>query len=196
MPGQRRGELTVAGQQMRTSYLRPFSNARRRYQDSRPRGAELEGNCTGRVVATIERFAGSSVSRRRVARRGCTLGRVTGLGPRNIVFSTLALRVQACVTTMQSSAETRIFGGLRGRRAGSGAEAASFFSRVAFCDAMLRPLETGPGQLVFVLCCLGVVRLAALLLGCSCQLAVIAVRPVRPGTAANHRGRAALCLRL
>jgi hypothetical protein len=86
--------LTVAGQQMRTSYLRPASSCCRRYQDSRPWGAALEGNCTGswegRIVCACDK-----VCNRRSSRLGRASGRVTAAGARNMVFSTLAFTVQA-----------------------------------------------------------------------------------------------------
>jgi len=101
--------LTVAGQQMRTSYLRPASRCGRRYHDSRPRGADFEGNWTGSCVGRID-CAGVKVGRRRLSRLGRTLGRTMAGGPRKMVFSTLAFTVQACVTTRSSPARTRIFG--------------------------------------------------------------------------------------
>jgi hypothetical protein len=114
----RRDELTVAGQQMRTSYLLPSSRPRSRYQDSRPRGTDSVGNCTGTRIGRIV-----SAGDKRCKPKSCnlerTLGRVTGLGPRNIVFSTLAFTVQACVTMQSSPAERRIFGGQDVRMGGS-----------------------------------------------------------------------------
>jgi hypothetical protein len=102
--------LTVAGQQMRTSYLLPSSSPRRRYQDSRPRGTESVGNCTGSCVGRMV-SEGDRTWRRRWSKLGWTLERVTGRGPRNIVFSTLAFTVQSCVTTTSRVARARIFGG-------------------------------------------------------------------------------------
>ena len=99
---------------MRTSYLLPSSSPRRRCQDSSPRGTDSVGNCTGRRVGRIV-SEGARTCRLRSSRPGWTLERVTGLGPRNIVFSTLAFTVQTCVTTQSSPARTRIFGRQRGR---------------------------------------------------------------------------------
>lgn len=100
---------------MRTSYLRPSSNLRRMYQDSRPRAADLVGNLTDTCVANIGKLAGSRVSRRRSVKPGWTSGRGSGLGPRNIVFSTLAFTVQAYVTMQSSQTRARIFGGHEGQ---------------------------------------------------------------------------------
>jgi hypothetical protein len=111
---------------MRTSYLRPSSRPRRRYQDSTPRGAEAEGNWTGSRASRIGLCEGERASRRRVSRVGGSLGKATGRGPRKMVFSTLAFTVQTCVTMQQSQAMTRIFGGQCRSSAGNGAGTNSF----------------------------------------------------------------------
>jgi hypothetical protein len=121
---QNRFTLTVADQQIRTSYLRPSSKPRSRYQDSSPRGADTVGNRTGSCVATIELpWTGKRLSRRRASRLGGaldTVERATGLGPRKMAFSVLAFTVQTkTFVTMQSRRETRIFGGVGRQRAGS-----------------------------------------------------------------------------
>lgn len=46
----------------------------------------------------------------RSSKLGRTSGRVTALGPRNIVFSTLAFTVQACDTMQSRAAMARMFG--------------------------------------------------------------------------------------
>jgi hypothetical protein len=95
---------------MRTSYLRPSWSWWSRYQDSRPWGADAEGKCTERWVART----GSATERdcrRRLSKLGRTSGSVTALGPRKMVFSTLAVAVQACVTTQSRAAARRMFGG-------------------------------------------------------------------------------------
>jgi hypothetical protein len=107
---------TVAGQQMRTSYLRPASRCWRRYQLSTPWGSDAEGNSTG----SCEGRMGCKCDRecmRRSLKLGWSWGRTTALGARNIVFSTLAFTLQTCVTMQSSRARTRIFGG---QRAGQG----------------------------------------------------------------------------
>lgn len=60
-------------------------------------------------------FDGDKTCKRRSSRLGRPLERITGLGPRNIVFSTLAFTGQACVTTQSRAARTRIFGGQHGK---------------------------------------------------------------------------------
>lgn len=117
--------LTVAGQQMRTSYLRPSSRSCRRYHDSRPRGAGLEGNCTGSCVGRMV-CDGDRRCSRRVSKLGRTLGRTTGRGPRKMVFSTLALTVQTCVTMQSSPARTRMFGVQQGELVDVQVKEASF----------------------------------------------------------------------
>jgi hypothetical protein len=67
----RKARLTVAGQQTRTSYLRPGSRCWSRYQDSNPRGADLLGNWTGRRVGRMV-CEGVKMSRRRSSRLGRT----------------------------------------------------------------------------------------------------------------------------
>lgn len=69
----------------------------------------------GRIASEGERTC-----RWRSSRRGGSLERVIGLGARNIVFSTLALTVQTCVTMQRRAASACMFGSkkLITRRAG------------------------------------------------------------------------------
>lgn len=63
-------KLTVAGQQMRTSYLRPSSRWESRYHESRPWGAGAEGKLTARGVDRT-----GSAAERDCRRRASKLGR-------------------------------------------------------------------------------------------------------------------------
>jgi len=83
----------VAGQQILTSYLRPSSRPRRRYQDSRPWGADAVGKVTGRRVDRIEFTPGERAGRWRSPGAGRTLVSAMGAGARNMAFSTLAFTV-------------------------------------------------------------------------------------------------------
>ena len=100
--------LTVAGQHMRTSYLLPSSRSLSRYQDSRPWGCAWEGNSTGSWVGRMDSRV-EMTCRLRWCKVGGTSGKVTALGPRKMVFSTLAFTVQSCKTVQSKTAMTRMF---------------------------------------------------------------------------------------
>lgn len=95
---------------MRASYLRPSSRSLRRYQDSRPWGFVSDGDCTESCVGRIGPRLDSEC-RCRSSKLVWASGKVTALGPRNMVFSTLPFTVQACDTMQRSAAITRMFGG-------------------------------------------------------------------------------------
>lgn len=88
--------VTVAGQQMRTSYLWPSVKSLRMNHDAGPRGELSEGNSTCSCVRMVE-FSGDRVWSCRFSNVGWSRGIVRALGAMNIVFSTFAMAV--CVQT-------------------------------------------------------------------------------------------------
>ena len=103
---------------MRTSYLRPFSRPRRRYQDSEPWGIEVSGKRTASGSESVV-CSGDSVWRRRPSMLRRTWARGAGLGARKTVFSTLAVTMHTYGRAQSRPARRRIFGG-QGQREGPG----------------------------------------------------------------------------
>lgn len=81
--------LTVANQQIRTSYRCPAFRFSRKNHESTPSGVSVLGNeALSRVRTTW--FSGESRSRPRSSKPGSSEGSVAAGGARKIVFSTFA----------------------------------------------------------------------------------------------------------